>query len=221
MALLKTSAASLPLLLLLACGTASEKAAAPRELSSARATVQKAAALPDPAGFRRDLGLARAVLVVSPNAGGVAMARGVGSNVLSAPAFYGVTQVNAGTGGAGTGFSRAPQRLELVAAFMTQDSLQWLMSPTLPGRGGLRVAGAAASPEQRAQADVLVLDLQDPQARKPNLDLALISIDAQANQSFYGKPLAPAEIFTMRPAQGSEAAALQSALNALAQERKP
>jgi lipid-binding SYLF domain-containing protein len=208
-------------LILSACSASPEKTAQPRELAAARQTVQKAAALPDPVGFRRDLGLARAVLVISPNAGGVALARTPGSNTLSAPAFYTVTQVNAATGSGGTGFSRAPQRQELLAAFMTEDSMEWLKNPALPGKGGLRMEAAAASPEQRAQADVLVLDLKAPGARSVNLETALISIDAQANRAFFGKPITPLEIFSLRPPHGSEASQLQHALAALAQERKP
>lgn len=206
---------------LAACSASPEKTAQPRELSAARQTVQKAAALPDPAGFRRDLGMARAVLIVSPNAGGVALARTPGSNTLSAPAFYAVTQVNAATGSGGTGFSRTPQRQELLAAFMTEDSMDWLKNPALPGKGGLRMEAAAASPEQRARADVLVLDLKTPNARSVNLETALISVDAQANQAFFGKPITPAEIFSLRPPHASEAGALQQSLAALAQERKP
>jgi lipid-binding SYLF domain-containing protein len=196
--------------LLVACATSSEQSGASRELQAARATMDKANALPQVTELRRRLSGARALLVVSPGAGGVAMARVPDKAELSAPAFYGVTQVNAATGSGGTGFSRAPQKLEVVAAFISERSMDWLRSPTIPGQAGLRVAAAGATQAQRDLADVVVLDLKSPTATQVDFDVALLTIDAKANRAFYGAPLAPTEIFR-RPAPAA-AGPLQQAL---------
>lgn len=220
-------------MLLAACAASSEPSAASRELQAARATVDKANALPQAGELRGRLSGAsggtdatdasggrgaRALLVVSPGGGGLAMARLPGKMELSAPVFYGVTQLNAATGG-GTGFSRAPQNREVLAAFISERSLDWLRAPTVPGQAGLRVAAVGATPAQREQADVLVLDLKAPAASQVDFDMALLTVNAQANHKFYGAPLPPAEI--LRQSAPAAAVPLQQSLLALGQERKP
>jgi hypothetical protein len=219
--LLRRLALPAVLLTLAACGSTPGKST-PRDLSAARATAQKASALPVPASFSRDLAYSRAVFIVSPGAGGVGMMhRQPGTRQFSGPSFYSLTRLSASTGGAGTGFARLPQDRELIAAFMTTRSLERMQSPSPSTRNDLRVVTAAASQAERAGADVILLDLDAPQAPRLDFDLTVITIDAGANQAWYGKAVTPAEIFAAPDSGSADAQALQQSIAALSQEKRP
>ncbi len=169
--------------------------------------------------LRGKLTNAKAIMIVSQGVGRcVALARIGSARGWSAPAFYRVSRLEAAGRIGGSGLTASKPDLDLIVLAMTDKALNWLKSPKVPGQGGLVAMPVTpgSSDRELSKADMLVFS-SGKAAHALNLFIDIfVSVDKAANQSYYGKPLPPAEILTMESATDPEAASLQQAVAAAA-----
>lgn len=185
-----------------------------REAESTLAEVQND---PEMKSFGDSMKEAKAVFIVTPrHTRGVVLVREEGAQMWNGPAFYTVTSLEPGGRGAGTmGFSAGEQNLDLVALAMTDKAVNWLLSPTLPGKGGLNIVagtGGSAGGSARGAADMVVFDQSKASNRIGNLEGIIFSIDHTANQAYYGSSVAPADILVRHTVSNPDAASLRQAV---------
>lgn len=172
------------------------------------------------AALHDSLARAKAILIVSPGISrAVALARSDGTQGWSGPAFYNVTMLDAMGGPVGgAGLSAGQQSLELVALAMSDKALAWFMAPPLPATSDMAVytaTGASGYAGRGAdEADMLVFATQEGARGVARFGSPLISIDKAANQSYYGRPVTPADILVTQSVSNPSAAPLQKAVAA-------
>jgi lipid-binding SYLF domain-containing protein len=169
---------------------------------------------PEMKSFRDSMKEAKAIFIVTPHrARGLVLARDEGTQTWNGPAFYTVTIVDPTvTGRMGTmGFSAGEQDLELVALATTDQAANWLLSPTLPGKGVLNILTGAGEPT-RGAADMVVFDRSKHSGRAGNLQGTIVSIDHSANQAYYGRPVTPADILVRHSVSRPDASSLRNAV---------
>lgn len=181
--------------------------AAVNEAESSLAGIQND---PEMKSLRDSMREAKAVVIVMPgNPRAVALARDDGKQAWYGPAFYTVTRVEAGGRGAGPfGFTAGEQNLDLLVLAMTSKAVNWLLSPTLPGKGELNIA-AGGPGSTRGAADMVVFDRSKASGGGSNLEGTIFSIDQAANQRYYGKPVTPDDILVRHSVSNPAAASLR------------
>jgi lipid-binding SYLF domain-containing protein len=107
---------------------------------------------------------------------------------------------------------------------VSDKALAWFMKPRLPGTDDLAVytaAGTVTGTSRRvvanaAEADLLLFTTK-PGAKEGAKSVAqfgspFISVDASANQSYYGRAVTPADILMTQSVSNPSAAPLQKAI---------
>jgi lipid-binding SYLF domain-containing protein len=182
------------------------------DVQNAQAALQTAFGDPRMASLREDMRHARAALIVPSGATrGVTIARDDTLGHWAGPAFYQVLKVDAG--GGSWGFRVGEPNVGLIALAMTDRAVQWLMQPTFPKRSGLLVMSgtdpaARTSGGTGREPDMVLYDLNGN--RMPKLDGILISIDSNANATYFQGPVSPQDILRN---QGVSNPAANSLLN--------
>ena len=175
---------------------------------------------PTQSALRARLKDAKAVLILSPGLDrGVVLAHAASDQAWSVPAFYRVSQlVASGRGGGGAGFTAGKQELELVALAMTDRAFEWLKSTKAPGTSNMVIRrAAAANGQEDGNVDVWLFSRSDTVNAVKRFREIFAVFDKEGNQSYYGKALLPAEIFSMQSAPTADATSLQKAIAAAAQ----
>jgi hypothetical protein len=102
---------------------------------------------------------------------------------------------------------------------MTDRAFEWLKSPKAPGTSHMTIkhAAAATTGQESGNVDVWLFSKSDTADAVKRFREIFAVFDKEGNQSYYGKALPPAEIFSMRSAPTADATSLQKAIAAAAQ----
>ncbi|MFZ0242674.1 MAG: lipid-binding SYLF domain-containing protein [Desulfobacterales bacterium] len=125
---------------------------------------------------------------------GLLMVRDPRTNAWSGPAFYTI-------GGGSLGVQFGGSISEVVMIVMTQNGIESLFTTTFKVGGGASVAagpvgiGAEGATAPDLSADFLSFARSKGAFIGASLDGALISVADDANQAYYGRPVAPVDIF--------------------------
>jgi len=176
---------------------------------TAEAALSRARSDPRLQGLDDNMKRARAVLIIAPGeSSGVVIARDGKEGKWVGPAFYQVLRLD--VGGGAMGFRAGETDLALVALAMSPKAVDWLVHPTVPGKGGLIVASgldtATRASGGTGAPDMLLYDLGG--ARMPNFDGVLIAVDKAANAAYYARPVTPDDILLNNAASNPAAASL-------------
>lgn len=175
---------------------------------------------PMQSALRARLKEAKAILILSPGLDrGVVMAHAAPDQAWSAPAFYRVSRLVASGRAGGAGFTAGKQELELIALAMTDRAFEWLNAPKAPGTSNMviRHAEAVTTGQEGSNVDVWLFSRSNAADALKRFREIFAVFDKEGNQSYYGKALSAAEIFSMQNAPTTEATSLQKAVTAVAQ----
>ena len=168
------------------------------KVADARATLDRFVRDPGMHRLREHIGQAKAVLIsprlwqagfILGGSGGSAVALTRNGSNWAGPAFYHI--------GSGTlGLQAGVQASEVVAVALTQRGVNALLSTTFKFGGDVSVAAGPVGAGMGAPigADIVYYTRSKGLYGGLNLDGTVISADARSNQTYYGRPVTPADI---------------------------